>query len=135
MCATRRVLQDELSRVRREANAAAAELLEPGIDGLVAKLQEAEALNGSLRRELRAGDGGDAAVNPKAAARLRAEVEHVKALNGNLRAENMALKSDVHVCLPSTGPHGAAQLRVHEGLRPWLRPWRWMRACVNIPPW
>lgn len=81
--------------MRREASATASELLEPGIDVIVAKLQEAEAQNTTLQQQLRQAEAG--ATESRAAVQLRAEVEHLKATNGNLRAQNRGLKSDVHV--------------------------------------
>lgn len=91
-------LQDDVSQVRREASAAASELLEPGIDVIVAKLQEAEAQTAGLQQQLRQAEAASAgAAGSGAPAQLRAEVEHLKAVNGKLRAENRGLQSDMHV--------------------------------------
>lgn len=84
--------------MRQEASATASELLEPGIDVIVAKLQEAEAQNTTLQQQLQQTEpAGVGAAESGATVQLQEEVESLKATNGILRAKNRSLKSDVHV--------------------------------------
>ena len=93
------VVQDEVRQVRQQARTATAELLEPGIDVLVAKLHDAETQNANLQQQLRHAAGATSSAGESDGVKhLKVEVEHLKAVNGNLRAENRTLKSDVKVC-------------------------------------
>eukprot|EP00892_Ulva_mutabilis_P007284 jgi/Ulvmu1/4928/UM203_0007.1 len=90
-------LEDAVSQARQDARAATADLLEPGIDGLVAKLHDAEAQTASLQQQLRAAQAGAAgAADSAAQQQLRAEVAHLRAVNGDLSAQHRTLKADMH---------------------------------------
>jgi hypothetical protein len=89
-------VQDEIKQLRERLAFSEQEMMAPGVDVVISQLQDAEALNLKLQREIVAAQKGQKGMDNSTHA-LKAELMSVKSKLGEVERQNGKLKSDLKV--------------------------------------